>query len=41
MQNDDTVRGALLTKVGSCILSWSDNRTLRLWDNRWNAAAAF
>ena len=31
----DGVRGALLTKDETRILSWSDDYTLRLWDARW------
>jgi WD40 repeat protein len=32
MKHDGPVRGALLTKDETRILSWSDDRTLRLWD---------
>src|SRR3954447_5597043 len=29
------INGALLTKNEDRILSWSNDNTLRLWDNRW------
>jgi hypothetical protein len=35
MRHDYYVRGAVLSKDESRILSWSDDKTLRLWDNRW------
>jgi len=35
MKQDGSVLGAVLTKDETRILSWSANRTLRLWDSGW------
>jgi WD40 repeat protein len=35
MRHDDWVRGALLSRDETRILSWSEDKTVRLWDVSW------
>jgi hypothetical protein len=35
MKHDGRVTGALLTKDETHIMSWSEGKTLRLWDATW------
>jgi hypothetical protein len=35
MKHDGSVNGAVLTKDETRILSWSEDKTLRLWDAGW------
>jgi hypothetical protein len=35
MKHDDIVQGGVLTRDETRILSWSDDKTLRLWDAGW------
>jgi WD40 repeat protein len=41
MRHEDAVNGAVLTKDEGRILSWSDDKTLRLWDAAWPSGTLF